>query len=67
MECGARATLVITGPVSGTSTHVAKQRIELSCKKPKGHDGLHRDPTHAREWQSEPGKVRTLLDHEDLE
>jgi hypothetical protein len=65
MDCGERAVLMITRTVSGTSTHVAKQRIDLVCKKPKGHDGLHRDPAHEREWKSEPGRVSTILDHED--
>lgn len=56
---------MITRTVSGTSTHVAKQRIELVCNKPKGHDGLHRDSTHEREWKSEPGRVSTLLENDE--
>jgi hypothetical protein len=65
MDCEERAVLMITRTVSGTSTHVAKQRIELVCKKEKGHDGLHRDPTHEREWKSEPGRVSTLLENDE--
>ncbi len=65
MECGEHATWMVTKHLAGTSTHVAKQRTKLVCKLPKGHEGPHRDPVHGKEWRAEPGRLSTVLEHED--
>jgi hypothetical protein len=61
-ECGERAVLIITGDVEGTSTQVARRRVELRCGLPRGHAGVHRDADNAAEsWESASGHVATLL------
>lgn len=67
MKCGQRAVLVITREVAGTSTNIASRRVELTCDEPAGHDGSHRDHDSGEVWQSDPGKVPTLLRHEVAE
>lgn len=64
-DCDHRAILVITRTVQGTSTSVARSRIELHCRLPTGHAGLHQDPSHRAEWEGGPGHHPTLLRHED--
>lgn len=59
--------LVVTREVEGTSTNVARQRLELVCDREPGHAGRHKDPKHAEEWDAEPGKTPTLLRHEPAE
>ncbi len=66
-SCGQRAVLVITQTVEGTSTNVARRRIELSCGLELGHAGKHRDLTEAEEWDDKAGHIPTLLRHEDEE
>jgi hypothetical protein len=65
--CGQRAVLVITRTVDGTSTSVARSRVELSCQLPSGHTGAHVDTAHAERWEAKPGHMPTLLRHEDEE
>jgi len=64
MTCGAKAVLIVTRSVPGTTTNVAQRRAELSCDKPAGHDGAHADSGQGEEWQAEPGKRATVLRHE---
>lgn len=64
MSCGAKAVLIVTRSVTGTTTNVAQSRTELRCDKPSGHAGAHADTAHGEEWTAEPGKVATLLRHE---
>ncbi len=66
-SCGQRAVLVITQAVEGTSTSVARRRIELSCGLASGHEGRHRDLTEGEEWEAKAGHVPTILRHEDEE
>jgi hypothetical protein len=67
MDCEQRAVLVITSSVDGTSTSVARQRIELVCGLPKGHSGAHHDARHDEDWESPAGTRPTLLRDEDEE
>ncbi len=64
MTCEAKAVLIVTRSVTGTTTNVAQSRTELHCDKPERHDGAHADSAHGEEWTAEPGKVATLLRHE---
>lgn len=64
MDCGELAVLIVTTTVEGTSTSVARRRIELRCGLRAGHPGLHRDAEQNEEWASEPGHKATLLRHE---
>jgi hypothetical protein len=67
-SCGERASLIITGDVDGTSTHLARERLELRCALPQGHPGSHHDPEKAPErWDASPGQFATLLRHEPNE
>jgi hypothetical protein len=61
MDCGELAVLIVTTTVEGTSTSVARRRIELCCGLRAGHEGLHRDPQANEEWASTPGQKTTLL------
>ena len=63
--CGRRAMLYITRSVEGTSTHVARERVELTCDREAGHDGLHRDFSHDESWESGERDVTSLFRHED--
>jgi hypothetical protein len=64
-RCGQRAVLVVTRIVQGTSTSIARRRIELSCGLAEGHPGEHRDPVQEETWDAKPGQTPTLLRHED--
>jgi hypothetical protein len=64
-RCGQRAILVITRVVQGTSTSIARRRIELTCGLASGHQGEHRDPVQEETWEAKPGQTPTLLRHED--
>lgn len=70
--CGHKAVLVITRTVEGTSTSVARKRVELSCGLPENHPGKHRDEVHGEEWEKKRGGTGTrdsdrptILRHED--
>jgi hypothetical protein len=65
MSCGERAVLIITTRVDGTSTSVARRRVELRCGLGAGHGGKHRDLDQSEEWASTPGQRTTLLRDED--
>jgi hypothetical protein len=65
-DCVHRAVLVITRTVEGTTTSVARARVELRCGLPAGHGGHHRDRDHGESWEDKPGQPQTtLLRHED--
>lgn len=67
--CGHRAVLVITRAVAGTSTEVARKRVDLVCGLPENHPGSHRDEIQSEEWERRQGRPDserpTLLRHED--
>jgi hypothetical protein len=65
--CGQRAILVITQAVEGTSTNVARSKVELRCALPAGHQGPHHDVVNEEQWEGGVGHVPTLLRHEDEE
>jgi hypothetical protein len=65
MACQQRAVLMITRQLDGTSSSVAKSRIELSCSLPEGHPGPHEDAEHGERWQDDGKPVTLLLRHED--
>ena len=61
MLCDARAVLLVTRQMEGTSTHVAQQRIELRCSLPAAHRGPHRDESQAQEWDVIKGRPSLVL------
>lgn len=63
--CGHVAYLVITRNVEGTSTSVARARLELRCEKAEGHEGNHASSHYDEEWRGKPGERTTILRHED--
>ena len=65
--CGRRAVLVVTRVVDGTSTSVARRRVELTCQLPAGHAGEHHDTEHHEKWGDRTSQIPTLLRHEDDE
>ena len=66
-DCPYRASLIVTASVTGTSSNIAKRRVELVCRLAKGHRGLHEDPSHGEKWEDD-GHVRTtILRHESDE
>jgi hypothetical protein len=64
-ECGERAALIITRSIEGTSTTIARQRLELTCGLPEGHGGPHHDTVHDEAWDAPVGRISTLLRDED--
>jgi len=65
MACDARAVLLVTRQMEGTSTHVAQQRIELHCSLPPDHEGPHRDETEGQEWVVVKGRASMVVLDED--
>jgi hypothetical protein len=66
MSCDARAALIVTKRMEGTSTNVARQRFELHCGLAIGHSGPHRDAGYEQEWEVVQGRPTLLLrDEED--
>ena len=65
MACDARAVLLVTRQMEGTSTNVARQRIQLHCSLPPEHAGPHRDETHAQEWLVVKGRASMVVRNED--
>jgi hypothetical protein len=66
MPCDSRAVLIVTRQREGTSTNVARQRLELYCGLESGHAGPHRDAAQQQEWQVVQGRPTLLLrDEED--
>jgi hypothetical protein len=61
-DCGETAILIITLTPAGTSTNVARRRLEIRCELDRDHDGPHRNTEHHAEWES--GKP-LILRHED--
>jgi len=67
MACDTRAVLLVTRQMEGTSTNVARQRIELYCSLAPGHAGPHRDEKHAQEWLVVKGRASMVVRDEDDE
>ena len=66
MACDARAVLIVTRQMEGTSTNVARQRIELRCSLTPQHSGPHRDEQHSQEWVVVKGRASmVVLDEEE--
>ena len=61
MACDARAVLLVTRQMEGTSTNVARQRIELYCSLAPGHAEPHRDEKHAQEWVVVKGRASMVV------
>ena len=64
-ECAERAMLIVTRAIEGTSTTIAHQRLPLICVLPQGHEGSHHDSEHGESWEAPPGRIATLLRHEE--
>jgi len=67
MACDARAVLIVTRQMEGTSTNVARERFQLHCGLENGHAGPHRDAEHAQEWELVQGRPTLLLRDEEEE
>ena len=65
MACDARAVLLVTRQIEGTSTNVARQRIELHCSLSADHEGPHRDEGHAQEWEVVKGRTSMVVRDEN--
>ncbi|HEY3254694.1 MAG TPA: hypothetical protein VGJ91_12125 [Polyangiaceae bacterium] len=65
MACDATAVLLVTRQMEGTSTNVARQRIELHCSLSPGHEGPHRDETQKQEWAVVKGRASMIVRDED--
>jgi mannose-6-phosphate isomerase-like protein (cupin superfamily) len=65
MACEATAVLLVTRQMEGTSTNVARQRIELYCSLSPEHDGPHRDEKHAQEWVVVKGRASMVVRDEN--
>ncbi len=65
MACDAMAVLLVTRQMEGTSTNVARQRIELRCSLSPGHTGPHRDETHKQEWVVVKDRASMVVRDED--
>lgn len=65
MSCPYRAVLLVTRDMRGTSSSIAKERVELTCMEPEGHEGPHHDARTGIRWQDKGKTVRTILRHED--
>lgn len=67
-KCGQHAVLIVTREVEGTSTSVARTRVELKCGLESGHEGPHRDLEHEEEWETtDTTGFNALLRHEGSE
>jgi mannose-6-phosphate isomerase-like protein (cupin superfamily) len=67
MACDARAVLLVTRQIEGTSTNVARQRIELYCSLLPDHAGPHRDEAQRQEWVVVKGRASMVVRDEDEE
>ena len=65
MVCDVRAVLLVTRQIEGTSTNVARQRIDLHCSLAPDHVGPHRDEAHAQEWVVVKGRASMVVLDED--
>ena len=65
MACDAHAVLLVTKQMEGTSTNVARQRVELRCSLTPGHTGPHRDEAHSEQWEVIKGRPSMTFRDED--
>lgn len=65
MSCKHRAILIVTRQVEGTATNVARQRVELECGEPEGHDGMHFDSRRGERWEDRGPQLTHLLRQQD--
>lgn len=63
MQCSHRAVLIVTREVEGTSTNVARERKNLSCRLEEGHDGKHHDTQYEESWDDEGKTLTHILVH----
>ena len=63
--CGRRAVLYVTRRIEGTSTSVARERVELQCDRESGHPGLHKDSVHGEEWEHGDRETTSLFRQEE--
>jgi hypothetical protein len=65
MACDAKAVLLVTRQLEGTSTNIARERIPLSCSLEPGHSGAHRDEGKGQEWDVKSGRPSLILRDEN--
>jgi hypothetical protein len=69
-KCGEKAVLLITSSVAGTSTTLARRRIDLMCALDVGHEGAHQHADESGElerWEAQAGARPTLLRQDDAD
>jgi hypothetical protein len=64
-HCAAKALLLVTATVEGTSTSIARERHHLRCSLDVGHPGPHRDEAHEQSWEGALEHCPTLLVHDE--
>lgn len=65
MSCQHEAVWIVTRPVRGTASNVAKTRVKLRCGKADGHDGPHHDSEHDKSWDDRGGSPTHLIEHDE--
>ncbi len=61
MTCTYRAVLIFTRSVKGTSSGIAKARIDLRCGRTADHEGPHHDLEHDERWEDRGKQLTHLL------
>lgn len=64
MACPHTAALIITREVTSTATEVARERIELACSMPAGHQGPHHDAERDERWTDRGEQHTHVIRHE---
>jgi hypothetical protein len=64
MACKHRAIIIVTGDVPGTSSSIAKHRVELGCELEAAHDGPHRSDEHDESWEDRGGPLTHIIRHD---
>ncbi len=65
MPCPFRAVVLVTHDMKGTSSSVAKERLELTCMGEDKHSGPHKDAKSGITWDDKGKLVAMFLRHED--
>jgi hypothetical protein len=64
-QCGHRAVLIVTITPDGTTTNIARRRVDLRCGLAMDHEGAHVDAVAGETWEGPTGRTSTVLRHED--
>ena len=61
MACEHRAVILVTGDVPGTSSNIAKERIEINCDLGDAHEGQHQNDEHNEKWEDRGGPITHIV------